>query len=252
MRKIQENDSFILRKLFHYLRQYRVFLVLSILFAIISSIFMLYVPILFGQAIDDTIHLNQFQFSIILRTLIFISIFVLMGGLSTWLMNLINNKLTYCIVRDLRSDSMNKIQHLPLQYLDTHSIGDIESRIIADCDQIGDSLLLGFSQLFQGVITIIVTLTFMFSKSWLITLLVILLTPISFFVAKFIASRSFYLFKDLSVLRGEQTSLIEEMIGEEKIVQALGYQDKAKIRFQIINQNLQKISEKAIFFSSLI
>ena len=126
MRKIQENDSFILRKLFHYLRQYRVFLVLSILFAIISSIFMLYVPILFGQAIDDTIHLNQFQFSIILRTLIFISIFVLMGGLSTWLMNLINNKLTYCIVRDLRSDSMNKIQHLPLQYLDTHSIGDIE------------------------------------------------------------------------------------------------------------------------------
>lgn len=251
MRKIQENDSFILRKLFHYLRQYRVFLVLSILFAIISSIFMLYVPILFGQAIDDTIHLNQFQFSIILRTLIFISIFVLMGGLSTWLMNLINNKLTYCIIRDLRSDSMNKIQHLPLQYLDTHSIGDIESRIIADCDQIGDSLLLGFSQLFQGVITIIVTLTFMFSKSWLITLLVILLTPISFFVAKFIASRSFYLFKDLSVLRGEQTSLIEEMIGEEKIVQALGYQDKAKIRFQIINQNLQKISEKAIFFSSL-
>ncbi|MBW9212879.1 MULTISPECIES: ABC transporter ATP-binding protein [Terrabacteria group] len=252
MRKIQEADTSSLKKLFRYMRQYRILLFFSCGLATVSSILMLYVPILFGKAIDNTIHAGQLQLSILLQTLRNIVIIILITSLSTWFMNLINNKLSYQIVRDLRCDSMNKVQHLPLQYLDTHSIGDMESRIIADCDQIGDSLLVGFSQLFSGVVTIIATLIFMISKSWLISLIVILLTPISFFVAKFIASHSFHLFKEQSSIRGEQTGLIEEMIGEEKTVQAFGYQEKAKLRFKHIDQKLQKTTEKAIFFSSLV
>ena len=166
-------------------------------------------------------------------------------------MNLINNRMTYRIVRDLRSQAIRHIQVLPLSYLDQHSSGDIVSRVIADTDILSDGLLLGFTQLFSGIVTIIVTLFFMFSKNVWITLLVICLTPLSFFVAKFISGRSFKMFQKQSETRGKQTALIDEMIGNQKVVKAFGYEEKASERFAEINKDLQKYSQQAVFYSSL-
>ena len=177
--------------------------------------------------------------------------FTLVSALSAWIMNLINNRMTYRIVRDLRSQAIRHIQVLPLSYLDQHSSGDIVSRVIADTDILSDGLLLGFTQLFSGIVTIIVTLFFMFSKNVWITLLVICLTPLSFFVAKFISGRSFKMFQKQSETRGKQTALIDEMIGNQKVVKAFGYEEKASERFAEINKDLQKYSQQAVFYSSL-
>ena len=177
--------------------------------------------------------------------------FTLVSALSAWIMNLINNRMTYRIVRDLRSQAIRHIQVLPLAYLDQHSSGDIVSRVIADTDILSDGLLLGFTQLFSGIVTIIVTLFFMFSKNVWITLLVICLTPLSFFVAKFISGRSFKMFQKQSETRGKQTALIDEMIGNQKVVKAFGYEEKASERFAEINKDLQKYSQQAVFYSSL-
>ena len=180
-----------------------------------------------------------------------ILVMIVISSAATWIMNIINNRMTYRTVQDIRAKAIRHIQVLPLSYLDSHSTGDIISRIIADTDILSDGLLLGFTQLFSGIVTIVGTLIFMFSKNFWITLLVIVLTPVSFFVAKFISSRSFQMFRKQSDARGRQTALIEEMIGNQKIVQAFGYEKKASQHFSEINQELKEYSQNAVFYSSL-
>ncbi len=241
----------VLFKLFHFIGKYRFVLVLSILLAILSVILQLYVPVLFGDAIDEIIAMGNVNFAVMNTYLFKIIICVAIASLSLWFMNLLNNRMTYRIVKDIREQAMNHIQKLPLAYLDKHSTGDIVSRIIADTDILSDGLLLGFTQLFSGIVTIVVTIIFMFSKNVTISIMVICLTPISFFIAKFIASRSYTMFKKQSEIRGEQTALIEEMIGNQKVVRYFGYEPKASSRFKTINKDLQKYSEQAVFYSSI-
>ena len=211
----------------------------------------LYVPVLFGNAIDEIVAAHNVDFTQMWLYLKQILLFVVIAAAAIWIMNLVNNRMTYHIVQDIRSQAIRHIQKLPLFYLDQHSTGDIVSRIIADTDILSDGLLLGFTQLFSGVVTVVVTLIFMFSKNVWITLMVILLTPLSFLVAKFISSRSFTMFKKQSETRGKQTALIEEMIGNQKVVKAFGYEDKASKRFDEINKELKEYSQKAVFYSSL-
>ena len=180
-----------------------------------------------------------------------ILVFIVISALATWFMNLLNNRMTYRIVQDIRSQAIRHIQVLPLSYLDQHSTGDIVSRVIADTDILSDGLLLGFTQLFSGIVTIVVTLIFMFSKNVWVTLLVIVLTPFSFVVAKFISSRSYTMFRKQSETRGRQTALIEEMIGGQKVVKAFGYEKESSRRFDEINKELKEYSQKAVFYSSL-
>lgn len=227
------------------------FIGLSILLAGITVILTLYAPILFGDAIDVIIDEGNVDFAFISSVLIQILIIICLTGILTWIMNVINNHVTYNVVKSIRSRAIRKIQTLPLKYLDSHSTGDIVSRVIADADQLSDGLLLGLSQLFTGVITIFVTLYFMFSKSLEITLMVLVLTPVSFFVAKFIASHSYAMFQKQSETRGKQTALINEMIENEKVVKAFGYEKKASARFSLINRDLQNYSQRATFYSSL-
>lgn len=224
---------------------------LSILLAAVSVVLQLYVPFLFGDAIDEIVAQGQVNFSRMWYYLSRILIMVLLSGAATWIMNMINNRMTYRTVQDIRSKAIRHIQVLPLSYLHRHSTGDIISRVIADTDILSDGLLLGFTQLFSGIVTIIGTLIFMLSKNVWITLLVIVLTPLSFFVAKFISSHSFQMFQKQSEARGRQTALIEEMIGNQKVVQAFGYEEKSSRRFAQVNQELKEYSQKAVFFSSL-
>lgn len=238
-------------KIMQYIGRYRVSLVLSVALAAVSAVLTLYVPILFGEAIDGIIAAHQVDFALVGAYLGRILVLVLLCALASWLMNLINNRLTYRVVQDIRGRAIRQIQRLPLSWLDGHSTGDIVSRVIADVDQLSDGLLLGFSQLFSGVVTILFTLIFMLGKSVPITLLVLVLTPVSFFVAKFIAGRSFDMFRRQSETRGRQTALIEELVGGEKVVKAFGYEERASQRFAEVNADLQKYSEKAIFYSSL-
>ena len=240
-----------MKKILKFIGKYKIFLVLSVLLATVSVILQLYVPILFGDAIDQIVAEHQVQFDAMWILLREILVLVAISALATWIMNMINNHMTYHIVQDIRSQAIRHIQKLPLSYLDQHSTGDIVSRIIADTDILSDGLLLGFTQLFSGVVTVVVTLIFMFSKNVWITLMVILLTPLSFLVAKFISSRSFTMFKKQSETRGKQTALIEEMIGNQKVVKAFGYEDKASKRFDEINKELKEYSQKAVFYSSL-
>lgn len=227
------------------------FIVLSILLAAITVVLTLYAPILFGDAIDVIVDKGNVDFDYISQLLLKIGIIIAITGILTWIMNIINNHVTYSVVKNIRSLAIRKIQKLPLKYLDSHSSGDIVSRIIADADQLSDGLLLGLTQLFSGIITIFVTLYFMFSKSLSITLLVLVCTPISFLVARFIATHSYSMFRKQSETRGKETALIEEMIGNEKVVQAFGYEDKASEKFDVINTELQNYSQKATFYSSL-
>lgn len=227
------------------------FIVLSILLAAITVVLTLYAPILFGDAIDVIVDKGNVDFNYISQVLLKIGIIIAITGMLTWIMNIINNHVTYSVVKNIRSLAIRKIQKLPLKYLDSHSSGDIVSRIIADADQLSDGLLLGLTQLFSGIITIFVTLYFMFSKSLSITLLVLVCTPISFLVARFIATHSYSMFRKQSETRGKETALIEEMIGNEKVVQAFGYEDKASEKFDVINTELQNYSQKATFYSSL-
>lgn len=238
-------------KVLKFIGRYRILLAVSIFLAILSVILQLYVPILFGKAIDQIIAERQVNFTLIWHYLFRIVLIVLISGISVWLMNIINNRLTYRTVQDIRTKAIRHIQRLPLSYLDRHSTGDIVSRIIADTDILSDGLLLGFTQLFSGIVTIIATLFFMFSQNIWITLMVIVLTPVSFFVAKFISSRSFQMFQKQSDARGRQTALIEEMIGGQKIVRAFGYEENSSRRFSEINKELKEYSQKAVFYSSL-
>lgn len=241
----------VLKKVLRFIGRYRFLLILSILLASASVLLQLYVPVLFGHAIDEIIGTGQVNFPRMWGYLRQILILVLISGCASWIMNLINNRMTFYTVRDIRAKAIRHIQHLPLSWLDTQSTGDIISRVIADADILSDGLLLGFTQLFSGIVTIIGTLVFMLSKNVLITVLVIVLTPLSFFVAKFISTHTFQMFQKQSDARGRQTSLIEEMIGNQKIVQAFGYENKASQRFRQINEELQSTSLKAVFYSSL-
>lgn len=247
----QKNSMEVLIKILKLIGKYKIFLALSIILAGISVVLQLYVPILFGKAIDEIVAEHNVNFGRMVYYLEQIIVFAVVSALATWVMNLFNNRMTFRIVQDIRSKSIKHIQKLPLSYLDSHSTGDIVSRIIADADILSDGLLLGFTQLFSGVITIIATLIFMFSKNFWITIMVIVLTPLSFFVAKFISSRSYTMFQKQSKTRGQQTAFIEEMIGNQKVVKAFGYEEKASSRFDVINDKLQKYSQQAVFYSSL-
>ena len=250
-KKSGAGSSEILWKVLRFIGKYRLLMALSILLAAVSVVLQLYVPFLFGDAIDEIVAQGQVNFSRMWYYLSRILIMVLLSGAATWIMNMINNRMTYRTVQDIRSKAIRHIQVLPLSYLDRHSTGDIISRVIADTDILSDGLLLGFTQLFSGIVPIIGTLIFMLSKNVWITLLVIVLTPLSFFVAKFISSHSFQMFQKQSEARGRQTALIEEMIGNQKVVQAFGYEEKSSRRFAQVNQELKEYSQKAVFFSSL-
>lgn len=240
-----------MKQLLPIIGRYRLLLFISIILAAVSVIFQLYVPIIFGRAIDQIVGPGKVNFPAIGQDLVQILILVIVSAAATWLMGLINNKLTYRTVQDIREKAIRQLQLLPLSYLDQHPSGDIVSRIIADTDQLSDGLLLGFSQLFSGLITIVATLAFMLSQSVEITLLVLVLTPLSFIVARFIASRSYQMFRKQSQTRGEQTSLIEEMVSGVKVVKAFGYEKTASSRFAEINHRLQEYSQQATFYSSL-
>ena len=240
-----------LRKLMKFIAGCKWLLVISILLAAASVILQLYVPVLFGNAIDEIISEGNVFFDnmwVYLRQIIIVAAG---AAVLLWIMNLINNRMTYRVVQDIRSKAINHIQKLPLSYLDRHASGDIVSRIIADADILSDGLLLGFTQLFVSVVTVIATLVFMFMQNVWITLLVILLTPLSFLIAKFIASRSFNMFRKQSEARGVQTALAEEMISGQKTVRAFGYEKRASGQFRQINEELKEYSQKAVFYSSL-
>ena len=245
------NSAAVLKKLLARIAKYRLLLVLSIILAAATVVLQLYVPILFGDAIDEIVAAHAVRFDAMWAYLRRILVFAAVSGVTGWVMSLINNRMTYRVVQDIRAQSIRHIQRLPLAYLDRHSSGDIVSRIIADADILSDGLLLGFTQLFSGVVTIAVTLVFMFSKNVWITLLVILLTPLSFVVAKFISTHSYSMFRRQSEARGRQTALIEEMIGSQKVVRAFGYEEKASARFAAVNEELKNYSQQAVFYSSL-
>ncbi len=251
MKKKAKLSKETIKHLFVYLKGYRVLLLFSLLFALVSVLLQLYVPVLFGDAIDRLVGEGKVEFSSLTVYLIKIALCVLTSALFVWLMNNINNKITYSVVKDIRNDLIKHIQHLPLSYLDGHTSGDIVSRIIADTTVLSDGLLLGFTQLFSGVITILATLYFMFSKNLTISLIVILLTPLSFIVSSFISSRSFTLFRKQSEDRGNETALIDEIIAGLKVVKGYGYEKEAQKRFKNLNDELSSSSEKAIFYSSL-
>ena len=245
------NSAEVLKKLLARIAKYRLLLVLSIILAAATVVLQLYVPILFGGAIDEIVAAHAVRFDAMWAYLRRILVFAAVSGVTGWVMSLINNRMTYRVVQDIRAQSIRHIQRLPLAYLDRHSSGDIVSRIIADADILSDGLLLGFTQLFSGIVTIAVTLVFMFSKNVWITLLVILLTPLSFVVAKFISTHSYSMFRRQSEARGRQTALIEEMIGSQKVVRAFGYEEKASARFAAVNEELKNYSKQAVFYSSL-
>lgn len=245
------NSSEVLKKLLNRISRYRVLLVLSVLLAAVTVILQLYVPLLFGDAIDEIAAPGKVQFESMWLYLKKILFFAALSGVTGWVMSLINNRMTYRVVQDIRDQSLRHIQRLPLAYLDKHSSGDIVSRIIADADILSDGLLLGFTQLFSGVVTIVVTLIFMFSKNVWITVMVLLLTPVSFLVAKFISTHSYSMFRRQSETRGRQTALVDEMIGSQKVVKAFGYEARSSARFAEINKELQKYSQQAVFYSSL-
>ena len=249
---MKKNTSFqTLGKVLKFIGKYKILLVFSVALSIIAAILQLYVPILFGDAIDTVIKQGEVHYSRLLSVLINIGICIAVASISLWVMNLINNRLTYQTVKEIRAKAMRHMQHIPLSYLDVHSTGDIVQSVIADVDQLSDGLLLGFTQLFTGIVTIIATLVFMLSKNVLITCCVIVLTPVSFFVARFISTRSYRLFQKQTSTRGKQTALINEMIGSEKVVKAFGYERRASKRFKKLNEELQEYMQNALFISSL-
>lgn len=250
-RKTNPENGKTLKKLWNHIAKFRVLLILSVLMAGATVILQLYVPILFGDAIDNIVAAGKVDFTMVGYYLKRVVILAVLSGVTGWVMSVINNRMTYRVVQDIRAQSIRHIQRLPLSYLDKHSSGDIVSRIIADADILSDGLLMGFSQLFSGIVTIVVTLVFMFSKNFWITLLVICLTPVSFWVAKFISSHSYGMFRKQSEARGKQTALIDEIIGNQKVVRAYGYEERVSKRFAEINGELRDYSAQAVFYSSL-
>lgn len=244
-------DTSALKPLMKYARPHIWLFVLSMVFAVITVAFTLYAPILVGDAVDLIIGMGLVDFDGIRTILIKIGVIVAITGIAQWLMSLCTNEITYCVVRDIRNDAFEKLQRLPLSYIDSHPHGDIISRIITDLEQVSDGLLMGFSQLFTGVCTIFGTLGFMLSINVKITLIVVIITPLSLFVARFIAKNTFKLFHLQSVARGEMTSLVEEMTGNQKIVQAFCYQEESEKQFDEVNQKLRQVGVNATFFSSL-
>lgn len=252
MQMTENTSSKTLLRVLKLLRMYLPLLIISVILAAASSILSLYVPILFGDAIDYIIDKGNVDLPTVLDFLTKAGIIGICIGLMQWVMGVINNKIAFQTVRDVREKAFKKIEKLPLSYIDTHSHGDMVSRVISDVDTFSDGLLLGFSQLFTGIVTIIATLCFMLTISWKITLATVVLTPMSLFVASYISKNTYDLFKKQSAIRGKQTSLIDEMIGNQKTVAAYNYRDDAHDRFKEINDDLQKTSVKAIFLSSLV
>ena len=240
-----------LKKVLQYIETYRFWMLASIVLAAVTVALTLYIPILVGRAIDFIIDRGNVDFVSITKLLVEIAILAVSTAVLQWIMNTINNKVTYQVVRDVRNQAFIRIQKLPLKYMDAHSYGEIVSRVIADVDQFADGLLMGFTQLFTGVVTIIGTLIFMLTIHPGITLVVVGLTPISLFVARFIAKRTYDMFRLQSETRAEQTALIDEMVGNQKIVQAFSHEDEALEQFDEINERLQNCSLRATFFSSL-
>lgn len=240
-----------LKKVFSYIGKYKYFLILSMFFAAVTVGLTLYAPILVGKAIDCIIGKENVDFVNMKSILIKVAIIVASTALIQWLMNVCNNKITYNVSRDLRKKAFEKIEILPFSYIDTHSKGDIVSRVITDVDQLSDGLLMGFTQFFTGVITIIGTLAFMLSVNVFITIVVVVVTPLSFFIARFIAKKTFNMFSLQSKTRGEQTSFIDEMISNQKVAEAYSMNEENKARFDKINDDLAKYSLKATFFSSI-
>ncbi|CDC38685.1 aBC transporter permease/ATP-binding protein [Butyrivibrio sp. CAG:318] len=240
-----------IKRVLRYLGKYRIFLILSLGMALVTVAGQLYIPILQGNAIDNIIGEGNVDFAAVMKIIITILITMGVVALFQWIMNICNNKITYSIVHDIRKDAFNKLQRLPVRYADSHPTGEIVSKVIADVDQFADGLLMGFTQFFTGVMTILGTLVFMIMINWKITLVVVLVTPLSFFVASFVAKKTYRMFSLQSETRGEQTGFIDEMIGNEKVVQAYGHEDEALEKFDDINLRLQKWSLKATFFSSI-
>jgi len=240
-----------LKKVFSYIGKYKYFLILSMFFAAVTVGLTLYAPILVGKAIDCIIGKGNVDFVNMKSILIKVAVIVVSTALIQWLMNVCNNKITYNVSRDLRKKAFEKIEILPFSYIDTHSKGDIVSRVITDVDQLSDGLLMGFTQFFTGVNTIIGTLAFMLSVNVFITIVVVVVTPLSFFIARFIAKKTFNMFSLQSKTRGEQTSFIDEMISNQKVAEAYSMNEENKIRFDKINDDLAKYSLKATFFSSI-
>ncbi len=240
-----------IKKVLRYIGKYSIYLAFALIFAAITVALTLYLPILTGNALDLIIEKGLVDFTGIYQILKQMALVILLTAAAQWLMNICNNKITYHVVRDIRYEAFRKIQNLPLKYIDSHSYGDIVSRVIADADQFADGLLMGFTQLFTGIITIFGTLGFMLAINVKITVVVVLVTPLSLFVANFIAKRTYSMFRLQSQTRGEQTAFIDEMIGNQKVVQAFGQQERMLERFDEINGRLEKCSLKATFFSSL-
>lgn len=240
-----------IHKVLRYIRRYWSYLILSLLLAVVTVALTLYIPILTGNAIDHIVGRGQVDYDVILTIAKKIAIAIALTMVAQWVMNVCNNKVTYGVVRDIRADAFGRLQHLPLRYIDSHSYGEVVSRVIADADQFADGLLMGFTQLFTGLITILGTLGFMLSVSVPITVVVVVLTPVSLFVASFIAKRTYQMFRLQSETRGEQTALIEEMIGNQKVVQAFGHEKASMEQFDEINERLRACSLKGTFFSSL-
>ncbi len=245
------SDVKTLKKVLSYIKKYWFFLICSIVCAAVTVALTLYIPILTGDAIDCILEPGKVDFTVLLEIIKKMVFVILLTAFSQWVMSVCNNRIAYYVVRDIRKDAFEKIQILPLKYLDAHSYGEIVSRIIADVDQFSDGLIMGFTQLFTGVITILGTLLFMFKENVGITLVVVCITPVSLLVANFIARSTYKMFKLQSEARGDQTALIDEMIGNQKVVQAFSYEDKAMERFDAINDKLGEYSLKAIFFSSI-
>ncbi len=248
---LQAGQKETVRKVLCYIKKYWVCLVLSLVMAALTVALTLYLPVLTGQVIDLIVGKGNVDFTGVFAILKKMAVIILITAAAQWVMNVCNNKMTYCIVQDIRNEAFSKIEILPLKYIDGHSYGEIVSRVIADVDQFADGLLMGFTQFFTGVITILGTLGFMLSVNVGITGVVVLVTPLSFFVAGFIAKKTFTMFKLQSETRGEQTAIIEEMIGNQKVVQAFSHEDEALMKFDEVNGRLQDCSLRAIFFSSI-
>lgn len=240
-----------MKKVLQYIENYKIFLALSLAFAVATVVSTLYVPVVTGQVVDHIVGPGQVDFLVIFRLLGKIGVIIGLTALAQWLMNVCNNKITYEVIQDIRREAFAKIEILPLKFIDGHSHGELVSRVVADVDQFADGLLMGFSQLFTGVVTILGTLLFMLSINIKITLVVVLITPVSLFVASFIAKRTFSMFMLQSTTRGEQTALINEMIENQKVVQAFSKEGDVLDTFDEINGRLEKASLQATFFSSL-
>lgn len=251
MRRIDKADKGTLKKVLVRIKKYLPFLAASIIFAAVSVVMQLYIPILIGDAVDLCVGIGRVDFIALIPLLWKMAFVTLAAGLAQWFMNLSNNHMTYGVTRDIRDDAFCKLQRLPLSYLDAHKSGDIVSRVVADTDQFADGLLLGFTQLFSGILTIFGTLFFMLLLNPKIALVVVVITPLSLFVAGFIAKKTYNMFKTQSEVRGEQTALIDEMVGGQRVVQAFGYEERAMRRFDEINGRLETCSLRATFFSSL-